>query len=162
MAIHSTIKTFETFNDTTMLVYVNNDAGISASIFLHGLRTAHNADLGVGCHPYASATAWTSVSLLPTLAPVDISAEDLPIVEDYLEWCDDVFARYEEHSADESIASSAQQTGAITDARFADEVNVQLAREDLDIATRPLDLDGIRAVTRFATNHGSAVACAIA
>jgi len=34
-----------------------------------------------------------------------------------------VFARYAEHHAEESIASSAQQTGAVTEARYLDEVN---------------------------------------
>ena len=159
MAIHSTIKTFETFSSTIMLVYVNDDAGLSASIFLSALRTAHNADLGVGCHPYASATAWTSTTLLPTLAPVDISAEDMPSVEDYLDWCDDVFARYEEHSGEESIASSAQQTGCISDARFADEVNLALAREELaEVAATLPTLAAVRETTRHArsmTRHAA-------
>jgi hypothetical protein len=48
------------------------------------------------------------------------------IVDDWCEWCDDVFARHAEHGAEESIASSAQQVGVITDARFCDEVNVDV------------------------------------
>lgn len=106
-----------------LLVYIDADTGMAACIGPAGLRLAHDAALTVGCHPYATATALTSAALLPTLTTATIAPADALMVEEWLDWCDDVFARYEEHSADESIASSAQQTGAITDARYIDEVN---------------------------------------
>lgn len=123
-----------------------------AAIGMDGLRLAHNADLAIGTHPYASATAWTPVALMPTLGPAMVSANDAPMVEDWMEWCDDVFARFAEHGAEESIASSAQQVGAITDARYCDEVNVALAREELTEAVEalPPNLAAIRETTRHA------------
>ena len=110
-----------------LLVFIDADLGMAACIGPAGLRLAHDAALAVGCHPYATATAWTSIALLPSLTTATITPADALMVEEWLDWCDEVFARYEEHSADESIASSAQQTGAITDARYIDEVNGAIA-----------------------------------
>lgn len=106
-----------------LLVLIDEDTSMSAAITIDGLRLAHDAEIRIGCHPYASATAWTSTALLPTLAPAIIDPADALMVEGWLDWCDDVFARYAEHSGEESIASSAQQTGAISDARYVAEVN---------------------------------------
>ena len=107
-----------------LLVLIDEDTSMSAAITIDGLRLAHDAEIRIGCHPYASATAWTSTALLPTLTTTgpDSIADQL-MIEDWSDWCDNVFARYEEHSGEESIASSAQQTGAITEARYLDEVN---------------------------------------
>ena len=96
--------TFDAFGDHTKLI-------------------AHDAEIRIGCHPYASATAWTPAALLPTLTPATIDPADALMIEDWADWCDDVFARHAEHHAEESIASSAQQAGAITDTRYLDEVN---------------------------------------
>ncbi len=115
--------------DTGLLVYIDADTGMAAAITIDGLRLAHDAEIRIGCHPYASATAWTSTALLPTLAPATIDPADELMIEDWLDWCDDVFARYEERSGEESIASSAQQIGAITDVRHLAEVNETLAAE---------------------------------
>lgn len=112
------------------LVYTDHDSHVSAVITVPGLRMAHDRDLAIGCHPYAAATAWVATVLLPRLSPAPITGNDAMIVADWCEWCDDVFARYAKHSAEESIASSAQQTGVITDARFCDEVNASLAEEE--------------------------------
>ena len=109
--------------DSGLLVLIDEDTSMSAAITIDGLRLAHDAEIRIGCHPYASATAWTTAALLPTLAPATIDPADELMIEDWLDWCDDVFARYEENSGEESIASSAQQTGAITEARYLDEVN---------------------------------------
>ncbi len=109
--------------DTGLLVYIDADTGMCAGITIDGLRLAHDAEIRIGCHPYASATAWTSTALLPTLSPATIDPADALMIEDWSDWCDNVFARYEEHSGEESIASSAQQTGAITEARYLDEIN---------------------------------------
>ena len=117
--------------DTGLLIYIDADTGMAAAIGIDGLRLAHNADLAVGCHPYATASAWISNAMLPTLAPAMVNPADAAMVDDWIDWCDDVFERYAEHSGEESIASSAQQTGCISDARFADEVNLALAREEL-------------------------------
>ena len=108
--------------DSGLLVLIDEDTSMSAAITIDGLRLAHDAEIRIGCHPYAGATAWTSIALLPTLAPATIDPADA-LIEDWADWCDDVFARYEERSGEESIASSAQQTGAITEARYLDEVN---------------------------------------
>ncbi len=125
-AIARTIHT--TANGT--LIYCDSETRMSAAITRDGLHLAHNAELAVGCHPYAGATAWTAIALLPTLASATtVPAEDL-VVNDWLDWCDDVFARYAECHAEESIASSAQQAGAITSARYLDEVNATLAAEE--------------------------------
>ena len=105
------------------LIYADDETGMAAALTLNGLRIAHAADITIGVHPYATATAWTPSALLPTLAPAFIDPADALMVEDWLDWCDDVFARYAEHHAEESIASSAQQTGAVTEARYLDEVN---------------------------------------
>ena len=105
------------------LIYCDSETRMSAAITRDGLHLAHAAEIRIGCHPYAGATAWTSTALLPTLSPATIDPADALMVEDWLDWCDDVFARYEERSGEESIASSAQQTGAITEARYLDEVN---------------------------------------
>jgi hypothetical protein len=143
-----------------LLVHIDADAGQAACIGLAGLRLAHSADIAVGCHPYAVATAWIGVvALLPTLAPADIAEADAAMVADWAEWADDVFAL----AADDtslSLASAAQMTGNVDNARFADEVNVALAHDELDIAVRPLDIDGIRRVTRFAANQSSVAALA--
>ncbi len=109
--------------DSGLLVLIDEDLGMAACIGPAGLRLAHDAEIRIGCHPYASATAWTPAALLPTLAPATIDPADELMIEDWLDWCDDVFARYEDNSSEESIASSAQQTGAITEARYLDEVN---------------------------------------
>jgi hypothetical protein len=143
-----------------LLVHIDTDAGFAACIGLAGLHLAHNADIAVGCHPYAVATAWIGVALLPTLAPADIAAADAAMVADWTSWADDVFALAAD-DASLSLASSAQLTGNVTDARSADEVNVALAHDELDIAVRPLDLDGIRRVTRFAANQSSVSALAV-
>jgi hypothetical protein len=143
-----------------LLVHIDADAGFAACIGLAGLRLAHNADIAVGCHPYSVATAWITVALLPTLAPADITAADTAMVADWTSWADDVFSL----AADDtslSLASAAQMTGSVTDARLADEANVALAHDELDIAVRPLDLDGIRRVTRFAANQSSVAALAV-
>ena len=125
-AIARTIHT--TANGT--LIYCDSETRMSAAITRDGLNLAHNAELAVGCHPYAGATAWTAIALLPTLAPATtVPAEDL-VVNDWLDWCDDVFARYAECHAEESIASSAQQTGAITSDRDLAKINASLAAED--------------------------------
>lgn len=125
-AIARTIHT--TANGT--LIYCDSETRMSAAITRDGLHLAHNAELAVGCHPYAGATAWTAIALLPTLASATtVPAEDL-VVNDWLDWCDDVFARYAECHAEESIASSAQQTGAITSARYLDEINATIAAEE--------------------------------
>ena len=105
------------------LVYIDADTRMAAALTMNGLRIAHAADITIGVHPYATATAWTPAAMLPTLAPAMIDPADALMVEDWLDWCDDVFARYAEHHAEESIASSAQQTGAVTEARYIDEVN---------------------------------------
>jgi len=125
-AIARTIHT--TANGT--LIYCDSETRMSAAITRDGLHLAHNAELAVGCHPYAGATAWTAIALLPTLASATtVPAEDL-VVNDWLDWCDDVFARYAECHAEESIASSAQQTGAITSDRDLAKINASLAAED--------------------------------
>ena len=126
MTTEKTTRTiYTTYETSGLLVYMDAKTMMAACIDIAGLRVAHAhaRDVAVGCHPYASATAWTSTALLPTLAPATIDPADALMVEDWLDWCDDVFARYEEHSGEESIASSAQQTGAITEARYLDEVN---------------------------------------
>jgi hypothetical protein len=115
--------------DSGLLVLIDEDTSMSAAITIDGLRLAHDAEIRIGCHPYASATAWTSIALLPTLATAFIDPADALMIEDWLDWCDDVFARYEDNSSEESIASSAQQTGAITEARYLDEVNATIAAE---------------------------------
>jgi hypothetical protein len=143
-----------------LLVHIDTDAGFAACIGLAGLRLAHDADIQAGCHPYSVATAWIGVALLPTLAPADIAEADAAMVADWASWADDVFAL----AADDtslSLASAAQLTGNVTDARFAAEVNVALAHDELGIAVRSLDLDGIRRVTRFAANHSSVAALAV-
>ena len=126
--LHRTIKTIANAA-SDMLIYVNRDTGFAACINRSGLLKAHDIDLAIGCHPYAMATAWVSVALLPTTAPVDVSAAEDPITEDWLEWCDDVFAAYADNHGAMSIASAAQDTGVISDARFADEVNASLRAE---------------------------------
>ena len=155
--MHKTTVSIFTAATGLLLVYLDTDSKFAAVITSPGLHSAHNADLGVGCHPYARATTWQPVSLLPTLVPAIIAEADEPIVADWCEWADDVFALYAEDQG-KSLAECAQSTGNITDARFADEVNVALAREDLDIAVTTLDLDGIRAVTRFASAQSSVAA----
>jgi len=105
------------------LIYADDETGMAAALTLNGLRIAHAADITIGVHPYATATAWTSPDMLPRLTPATIDPADALIVDDWCDWCDDVFARYAEHSSEESIVSSAQQTGAITEARYLDEVN---------------------------------------
>ena len=145
--------------DTGLLVYIDADTGMAAAIGIDGLRLAHNADLAVGCHPYATASAWISNAMLPTLAPATIDPADELMIEDWSDWCDDVFERYAEHSGEESIASSAQQTGCISDARFADEVNLALAREELaEVAATLPTLAAVRETTRHArsmTRHAA-------
>lgn len=137
--------------DTGLLVYIDADTGMAAAIGIDGLRLAHNADLAVGCHPYSAATWWHPIALLPTLAPAMVNPADAAMVDDWIDWCDDVFARYAEHSGEESIASSAQQTGCISDARFADEVNLALAREELaEVAATLPTLAAVRETTRHA------------
>ena len=116
--------------DSGLLVYIDAETQMAACIGIDGLSIAHARDLTVGVHPYATATAWTAKAMLPTLAPAMVNPADLLMVEDWIDWCDDVFARYAEHSDAESIASSAQQTGAITDARYIDEVNATIAAEE--------------------------------
>jgi hypothetical protein len=157
----TTITTTTTLFATAsgLLVHIDTDAGFAACIGLAGLRLAHNADIAVGCHPYSVATAWISVALLPTLAPADIAEADEAMVADWASWADDVFALAAE-DAMLSLASAAQVTGSVTDARLADEANVALAHDELDIAVRPLDIEGIRRVTRFAANQSSAAALA--
>jgi hypothetical protein len=157
MTVTTTADLFVTASG--LLVHIDTDAGFAACIGLAGLRLAHNADIAVGCHPYSVATAWTAVALLPTLAPADLSEADAAMVADWAEWADDVFALHADDTL-LSLASAAQLTGNVTDARFADEVNVQSAREDLDVAIRPLDLDGVRAVIRFASAQSSVMALA--
>ena len=99
----------------------------------------------------ATASAWISNAMLPTLAPATIDPADELMIEDWSDWCDDVFERYEEHSGEESIASSAQQTGTISDALFADEVNLSLAREELaEVAATLPTLAAVRETTRHA------------
>ncbi len=105
------------------LIYADDETGMAAALTLNGLRIAHAADITIGVHPYATATAWTSTALLPTVSLTMFTSTDALIVDDWCDWCDDVFARYAEHSSEESIVSSAQQTGAITEARYLDEVN---------------------------------------
>ena len=137
--------------DTGLLVYIDADTGMCAGITIDGLRLAHNADLAVGCHPYARATTWIAEALQPVLAPAMVNPADAAMVDDWIEWCDDVFARYAELSGEESIASSAQQTGCISDARFADEVNLALAREELaEVAATLPTLAAVRETTRHA------------
>jgi len=142
---------------TGLLIYIDHETKMAACINPSGLRVAHDRDLAVGCHAYASPTAWVAVAMLPTHTVADISPDDAPIVADWCEWCDDVFARHAEHSAEESIASSAQQVGVITDARFCDEVNVTLAREELAEVTANLSaLGAIRQTTDYARMmHGA-------
>ena len=118
----TTTRTIHT-TDSGLLVLIDEDTSMAAAITIDGLRLAHDAEIRIGCHPYASATAWTSIALLPTLATAFIDPADALMIEDWSDWCDNVFARYEERSGEESIASSAQQTGAITEARYLDEVN---------------------------------------
>ena len=145
--------------DTGLLVYIDADTGMVAAIGIDGLRLAHNADLAVGCHPYSAATWWHPIALLPTLAPAMVNPADAAMVDDWIDWCDDVFARYAEHSGEESIASSAQQTGCSSDARFADEVNLALAREELaEVAATLPTLAAVRETTRHArsmTRHAA-------
>jgi len=105
------------------LIYIDAETRMAAALTLNGLRIAHEADIALGVHPYATATAWTSRDMLPRLTPATIDPADALMVNDWCDWCDDVFARYAEHHAEESIASSAQQTGAVTEARYLDEVN---------------------------------------
>lgn len=118
----TTTRTIHT-TDSGLLILIDEDTSMSAAITIDGLRLAHDAEIRIGCHPYASATAWTPAALLPTLAPATIDPADALMIEDWADWCDNVFARYEERSGEESIASSAQQTGAITEARYLDEIN---------------------------------------
>jgi len=125
MTTDTTTTTTRTIHTTAsgLLVLIDEDTSMAAAITIDGLRLAHDAEIRIGCHPYASATAWTSTALLPTLAPATIDPADALMIEDWADWCDNVFARYEERSGEESIASSAQQTGAITEARYLDDVN---------------------------------------
>ena len=125
MTTEKTTRTiYTTYETSGLLVYMDAETMMAACIDIAGLRVAHARDVAVGCHQYATATAWTPIVLLPTLAtPAVMAPDDAPIAEDWLDWCDDVFARHAEHHAEESIASSAQQTGAITDTRYLDEVN---------------------------------------
>ena len=125
MTTEKTTRTiYTTYETSGLLVYMDAETMMAACITIDGLRLAHDAEIRIGCHPYASATAWTPIVLLPTLAtPAVMAPDDAPIAEDWLDWCDDVFARHAEHHAEESIASSAQQTGAITDTRYLDEIN---------------------------------------
>ena len=113
-----------------LLVYLNTDLRMAAVISRDGLRKAHDAELRVGCHPYAVATAWVPAALLPALAPAMIDPADAEMIEDFMDWSDDVFERYTEHSGEESIASSAQQVAVITDARMCDELNIVMHAED--------------------------------
>ena len=98
MTTDTTTTTTRTIHTTAsgLLVLIDEDTSMAAAITIDGLRLAHDAEIRIGCHPYASATAWTSTALLPTLAPATIDPADALMVEDWLDWCDDVFARYEE------------------------------------------------------------------
>jgi hypothetical protein len=113
-----------------LLIYIDADTGMAACVGIDGLRIAHARELAVGCHPYAIVTAWIGVDMLPTITEAPVNVAEDAVVLDWCDWCDDVFARYAEHSAEESIASSAQQAGAITSARYLDEINATLAAEE--------------------------------
>ena len=128
--LHRTIKTLAIDAASDLLIYINHDTKFAACINRAGLLKAHDMDIAVGCHPYAMTTAWISVALLPTTTPAEVSAADGPITEDWLEWCDDVFAAYGDKRGGMSIASAAQETGVISDARFADEINASLRAEN--------------------------------
>lgn len=131
--------------DTGLLVYTSDDCDFAACITLNGLRTAHDSDLRIGCHPYSGATAWVSKALLPTLRIAIMPLGFGEMVDDWMEFCDDVFARYAEHSTEESIASSAHQVGVIG-AEVSSEVeaiNAAMHAEAVDLvpmvaAMRPL------------------------